>query len=149
MRNARAKARRIGRLPQTASELRADIAREFLTSIPTEQSCRNRVVLVHAYDRDPIDEDRIRKIYEYASWCFNQPETGDKDTDPSSGVAVSFIEDIPLSQRITEDLHRWMSAETFNDCEPLFRYVLNEEEFQNLSASFHKRRKEFSTSSGA
>ena len=101
MRNARAKARRIGRPPQTqlSSELRADIAREFLTSIPTEQSCRYRGVLVHAYDRDLIDEDRIRKIYEYASWCFNQPETGDKDTDPSSGVAVSFIEDIPLSQR--------------------------------------------------
>jgi hypothetical protein len=92
MRNARAKARRIGRPPQTQllSELTADIAREFLTSIPTEQSCRYRVVLVHAYDRDLI-EDRIRKIYEYASWCFNQPETGDKDTDPSSGVAVSFM----------------------------------------------------------
>jgi hypothetical protein len=100
-------------------------------------------VLVHAYDRDPIDEDRIRKICDYASWCFKQPETGNKDTDPSSGVAVSFIEDIPLNQRISEDLHRWMSAETFNDCEPLFRYTLSDEEFEQFSASFHSKKNKF------
>jgi hypothetical protein len=105
-------------------------------------------VLVRAYDRDPIDEDRIRKIYDYASWCFKQPETGNKDTDPSNGVSVSFIEDIPLNQRISEDLHRWMSAETFNDCEPLFRYMLNDEEFQDFSASFHRRKRESGNCSG-
>jgi len=65
--------------------------------------------LVIAYDQQPIDEDRIAKIYEYASWCFQQPETGNIETDPSNGVAVSFIEDIPLDQR-------------FANCEPILRF---------------------------
>jgi hypothetical protein len=103
---------------------------------------------VRAYDRDPIDEDRIRKIYDYASWCLTQPKTGSNDTDPSSGVEVSFIEPIPLNQRISEDLHRWMSAETFDDCEPLFRYTLDDKQFQDYSASFHRRKRESGDSSG-
>jgi hypothetical protein len=101
-------------------------------------------VLVIAYDQEPINEDRIGKIYDYASWCLKQPETGNSKTDPSSGVAVSFIEDIPLNRRISDDLYRWMSAETFNDCEPLFRYMLNDEEFKSFSASFHSKKKQFS-----
>jgi hypothetical protein len=100
-------------------------------------------VLVRAYDQEPINEDRIGKIYDYAAWCLRQPNTGSNDTDPSSGVAVSFIEDIPLNQRISEDLHRWMSAETFNDCESLFRYTLNGEEFRNFSTSFHRKKEQF------
>jgi hypothetical protein len=48
-------------------------------------------------------------------------------------VSVAFNEDIPLNQRISEDLYRWMSAETFNGCEPLFRYTLNDAEFQDFS----------------
>jgi hypothetical protein len=101
------------------------------------------MVLVRAYDQEPINEEQIGKIYDYAAWCLRQPNTGNNDTDPSSGVAVSFIEDIPLNQRISEDLHRWMSAETFDDCESLFRYMLNDEQFQNFSASFHSKRRQF------
>ena len=48
-------------------------------------------------------------------------------------MSVAFNEDIPLNQRISEDLYRWMSAETFNGCEPLFRYTLNDAEFQDFS----------------
>jgi hypothetical protein len=99
--------------------------------------------LVIAYDHQPIDENRIAKTYDYASWCFQQPETGNIETDPSNGVAVSFIEDIPLDPRISGDLYRWMSAETFNGCENLFRYHLNDEEFKNFSASFHDKKKHF------
>ena len=101
-------------------------------------------VLSIAYDQVPINEDRIGKIYDYASWCFKQPETGNNETDPSSGVAVSLIETIALEPHISDDLHRWMSAETCNDCEPLFRYTLNDEEFENFSTRFHRKKKQFS-----
>jgi hypothetical protein len=106
------------------------------------------LVLARIYDRDPVDEDRIRKIYDYASWCFAQPETGSSDTDASSGVAVSFVESIPLNQRISEDLHRWMSVETFDGCENLFRYTLDEKAFQDFSAAFHRRKRESGDLSG-
>ena len=99
--------------------------------------------LVIAYDQQPIDDERIGKIYDYASWCFKQPKTGKIETDPSNAVAVSFIEDIPLNRRISDDLFRWVSAETFDDCESLFRYVLNEEEFQRFSADFHRKKKQY------
>jgi hypothetical protein len=100
-------------------------------------------VLVRAYDEEPMNEDRIGKIYDYAAWCLRQPNTGNNDTDASSGVAVAFIEDIPLNQRISEDLYRWMSAETFNDCEPLFRYTLSDEEFQKFTTNFHGKKSKF------
>lgn len=100
-------------------------------------------VLVNAYDQQPINEDRIGKVYDYAAWCLKQPETRNKETDPSNGVAVSFIEDIPLDQRISDDLYRWVSAETFDDCESLFRYVLNDEEFKRFAADFHRKRKQY------
>jgi hypothetical protein len=100
-------------------------------------------VLVIAYDQQPINEERIGKVYDYAAWCLKQPATGNKETDPSSGVAVSFIEDIPLNQRISDDLYRWVSAETFDDCEPLFRCVLNDEEFQRFAADFRRKKKQY------
>jgi hypothetical protein len=106
------------------------------------------LVLARIYDQDPIDEHRIRKIYDYASWCFAQPETGSRDTDASSGVAVSFVESIPLNQRISEDLHRWMSLETFDGCENLFRFHLDEKQFQDFSAAFHRSKRKSGNSTG-
>jgi hypothetical protein len=100
-------------------------------------------VLLTAYDQQPIDEERIGKVYEYASWCFEQPDTGNVATDLSSAVAVSFIEDIPLNQRISDDLHRWVSAESFDGFENLFRYHLSNEEYQKFAADFHRKKKGF------
>jgi hypothetical protein len=37
------------------------------------------------------------------------------------GVGVSFIEDIPLDQRVSDDLYRWVLAKTLDDCESPFR----------------------------
>ena len=101
-------------------------------------------VLVDAYDEQPINEELIGKVYDYASWCFKQPETGNIETDPANGVAVSFMEDIPLNRRISDDLYRWVSSETFDGCEPLLRYVLNDEEFQRFATDFHRKKKLYS-----
>jgi len=100
-------------------------------------------VLVIAYDQQPINDERIGKVYDYAAWCLKQPQTGNKETDAPSGAAVSFIEDIPLNQRISDDLYRWVSAETFDGCENLFRYLLSDEEYQGFAAEFHRKKKEF------
>lgn len=101
-----------------------------------------RYKLVRAYDKEPLNEEFIGKIYDYASWCLEQPSTGDANTDPSSAVA-GFIEDIPRDERISDDLYRWMSAETFDGSENLFRYSLSDEKFERFAANFHNRKKDF------
>jgi len=97
--------------------------------------------LVDAYDEVPINDDLIRRIYDFADWCLKQPGTSDLETDLSSAVAIAFIEDLPLDKRITEDLHRWMSIESFKGFEHLFRYHLSEQEYQKLAGDFLARKR--------
>jgi hypothetical protein len=99
--------------------------------------------LVRTYDKQPLNEKFVGRIYGHASWCLPQPSTGDANTDASSAAAVAFIEDIPHDERISDDLYRWMSAETFDGSENLFRYRLSSEEFQRFAANFRKRKKDF------
>jgi hypothetical protein len=89
----------------------------------------------------PWNEDLIRRIYDFADWCLKQPSTSDVETDVSSAVAIAFIEDLPLDKRITDDLHRWMSIESFKGFENLFRYHLSEEEYQQLARDFLSRKR--------
>jgi hypothetical protein len=100
--------------------------------------------LVSAYDQQTPDDERIRKIYAYADWCIDQPQSDDPSLDDvSSAAAVGLIEDIPMDERISNDLHRWMSAETFEGYENLFRYHLSEEQFQRFSQEFLRKRRLF------
>lgn len=62
--------------------------------------------LTIAYDEEPINEDLIRRIYEYAAWCLGQPQTDSSETDVSSAAAVGLIEDIPLCSKAKNDLYR-------------------------------------------
>jgi len=72
-----------------------------------------------------------------------QPETGDAETDLSGAVAVGFIESLPLDQRVSDDLYRWLSVETFEGCESLFRRHLSEEEYRKLHSDFIRNKKGF------
>lgn len=99
--------------------------------------------LVVCYGQEPIDEERIARIYDYAAWCFDQPPTGKAETDPAGAAAVTFVEDIPRNARISDDLFRCMSAESFKGFEPLFRYRLRDQEFDRFAASFHEKKKSY------
>jgi hypothetical protein len=100
-------------------------------------------VLEATYEEQPINEERIRSVYDYAAWCFAQPQTKDVETDLSSAAAVCFVENIPLNHFTSEDLHRWMSVESFEGFENLFRYHLSAAEFQKFSDDFRRKRKQF------
>ena len=102
-----------------------------------------KFVLDDLYEEQPPNDERIGKFYEYAAWCFEQPRTDNAETDLSSAVAVCFIEDIPTHKRISADVYRWMSAESFDGFENLFRYHLSDEEFKKFSAEFHTKKKHF------
>ena len=98
-----------------------------------------------AYDERPINEELIGKVYDYAAWCVNQPQDqGAGVEDPSSAAAVGLIESIPLNKHISDDLHRWLSVETFKGCEALFRYHLSDDEYRKFSDDFMSKKKQFS-----
>jgi len=97
--------------------------------------------LTAAYRETPINENLIRRIYEFAGWCFRQPEGEGPEGDLSNATAVGLIESLPLDQRVSDDLHRWMSVETFEGCEKLFRYHLTKDEFCKWHAAFVRKKK--------
>ena len=94
-----------------------------------------------AYRATPMNEDFIRRVYEYAAWCVRQPQTTDAETDLPSATAVGFLENLPLDQQVFGDLHRWLSVETFEGCKTLFRCHLSEEEYSNLHDDFIRKKK--------
>jgi len=100
--------------------------------------------LEKAYEAQPINEDLIARIYGYAAWCFRQPETGEIETDLSDAAAVGLVESIPLNKRVSDDLYRWMSQETFDGFENLFRYHLSDQEYARFSLDFSGKRKNYS-----
>jgi len=99
--------------------------------------------LVDCYQRNSTNEDLIGRIYDLASWCLAQPRTGDAETDISTATAVGFIEHLPLDKQVLSDLHRWVSVETFQGCESLFRHHLSDPEYRVFSAGFLSRKKLF------
>jgi hypothetical protein len=102
------------------------------------------LALVNAYEQQPVNEELIARIYDYAGWCLGQPQTGEVQTDPSNAVAVGLIENLPLNKVVLEDLYRWVSVETFRGCESLFRYHLGDEEYRSFSVQFLEKKKNFS-----
>jgi hypothetical protein len=56
-----------------------------------------------------------------------------------------LIEDIPFIRKAAEDLHRWMSVESFLGFETLFRYHLDTEDAcRKLRDEFLEKKKSYS-----
>jgi hypothetical protein len=101
--------------------------------------------LVAAYEQQPTNDDLIGRIYDYAAWCFEQPETEDGELDLSSATAFGLIEDIPLDRKVSDDLYRWMSVESFLGFENLFRYHLDTEAaYRKFHDEFMKKKEIYS-----
>lgn len=97
-----------------------------------------------AYEEQPVNDKLIGKVYDYTAWCIEQPQDQGADIeDPSSAAAVGLIENIPLNKHVSDDLYRWLSVETFEGCETLFRYHLSEDEYRKFSDEFMRKKKEF------
>lgn len=118
---------------------------EIITSAPSPMALwiDLHFALVKAYETSPLDADLIGRIYEFAAWCLSQPSTPDADasSDLATSVAVAFIEHLPLDRKVAEDLHRWMSIETFQGFESLFRYHLSDSEYEQFAQDFAGRKK--------
>jgi hypothetical protein len=99
--------------------------------------------LVDAYEQEPVDDDLIGRIYDYASWSFQQPDTGDVKTDLPSAAALGLIESLPLDQNVSQDLYRWLSSESFDGFEALFRYHLTDEEYRAFRDDFIRKKADY------
>jgi len=100
--------------------------------------------LVQAYEKRSSNDDLIGRIYDYAAWCFRQPEAEHAETDVLTAVAVCLIEHIPTDKKVADDLHRWMSTESFLGFGSLFRYFLSNEEFRTFCDGFIRKKKTYS-----
>ena len=94
------------------------------------------LALEKAYEARPINEDLISRIYDYAGWCFSQSHTGNLETDLPNAAAVGFIENLPLNKNVSDDLYRWLSKDTFQGCETLFRHHLSDEEYYQFRENY-------------
>ena len=99
--------------------------------------------LEHVYEEKSPSDERIGQFYDYAAWCFKQPQTQSAETDLGTAVAVCFIEHIPLHKGISNDVYRWMSAGSFDGFENLFRYHLDDGQYKKFSDEFHAKKKHF------
>jgi hypothetical protein len=96
-----------------------------------------------AYEEQPVNDNLIGRIYDYAAWCFEQPDADSAETNLSSAAAFGLIEDIPLEKRTMDDLYRWMSIESFLGFENLFRYHLDtEDSYRKFHDEFHGKEEE-------
>jgi hypothetical protein len=97
--------------------------------------------LEKAYEAKTASEDFVGRIYRFAFWCFNQPQTDSAESDLSTAVAVAFIENIALNSKTAADLHNHLSIEEFDGIGPLFRYHLDENQFAAFRREFVARKK--------
>jgi len=102
------------------------------------------LALVKSYGANPINDDLIGRIYDYAAWCFAQPKVEDSNIDLGNTVAVGLIENLSLDKHITDDLYRWFSVETFDGCEQLLRHHLSEDEYRKLVGDFMLKKRSYS-----
>ena len=102
------------------------------------------LALKEAYERQPVKEGLIGRIYDYAAWCLEQPQTNSAETDLFTAVAVCLIEHLPESKAIAADLYRWMSVETFDGLESVFRYHLSEEQYITFRNDFMRKKRSYS-----
>lgn len=90
----------------------------------------------HAH-RDPVDEETIRRIYDFAWWAAASP-----DPAVSSATATEFFESLPTNNNVRAVLHRHMSREQFLGMVELFKYHLSPEDHRTFVDDFLRRRKQ-------
>ncbi len=117
------------------------LTREQTISGPMALWIELHLELVKAHDATPPNDDLISGIFDYAAWCLAQPQTNDVTTNLPNAVAVAFIENLPLNRLVAQDLHRWISLESFKGFENLIRYHLSDEEYRQFAKDFMSRRK--------
>lgn len=85
---------------------------------------------------DPADDDRIRRIYEFARWAVEAGDQGSgghcTDEDWASLTVVAFYEDLPTEAKVTARMHEFMTREEILGFSEVFKYHLEPHEHQSF-----------------
>jgi hypothetical protein len=65
------------------------------------------------YRAPTLDDDLVRRFYDYARWCMACPGTGECLSDAGTAVAYAFLEHLPQCPAIRDDIHRWLTRDEF------------------------------------
>ncbi len=74
---------------------------------------------------------KIRKILNYASWCFSD-KSGKLPNDTSTAVVCAFYEDIATQREFWPYFKEWFYPHEFEKIKPCFKYHLSDDEFIEL-----------------
>ena len=93
------------------------------------------LAFVSAYN-EPYNDDLIRRIYGFASWCIEQPRSRHAQDDLFTCVVVGFYEDIPLNKAAWADMPRWFTAEEVRQNRRVLSYHSSAAEDEELLTLF-------------
>jgi hypothetical protein len=95
-----------------------------------------------AYRVVPRDEGMIRRVYEFADWCLEQPQGRKADDDLGTCVTVCFYEHIPESPEALADMPRWFKRQNVLEMREVFSYMVGEEGFRRVLEAFDNYQKQ-------
>ena len=67
------------------------------------------------------DASRVRRIMEYAKWCWNE-----RDGDTVKAVACGFLEHLPAHEGMRMCIPEWFTRTEFERLRPVFAYHAGE-----------------------
>lgn len=84
-----------------------------------------------AYE-EPRNDDLIRRIYEYAGWCFEQDPQPRAAQDLPTCVVVGLYEHIPQLPAARADMPHWFTRQEVLGMRQVFSYHIGESEYERL-----------------
>ena len=95
-----------------------------------------RMEFVDAYSGTYYEESFIKRIYQFARWCFSQPRGKSAKDDLLTCVFVCFFEHIAELPTAIDDLPRWLSSEDFSVVSGVLKETMNESDYERLRLFF-------------
>ena len=77
------------------------------------------------------DEEELRKIYDYAQWCF---KSRSKDLWNAAGVA--FYEHLGDHSETRKEMNKWVEPEIFESISGLLEFMMGQKNFAELKKQF-------------
>ena len=86
----------------------------------------------------PRNESLIEHIYGFAGWCMTAPRNKDAAHDPSTAVAICFLEDIPEMEDARLDMPRWFTLGEILEKKSILSGNIGEVSFSELVEYFRQ-----------
>lgn len=119
-----------------AAEMLPELVEEIAEAINPMELWIEMGFAFDASYKEPRNEDLIRRIYGFADWCLEQPQTDSAEDDLPTNVIIGFYEDIPRNKAAREDMPRWFTLEDIVRNKAVFSYHISEAEYEELKALF-------------